>query len=152
MRVILFGGSGMVGQGVQRECLRDPGVTDVLSVVRAPTGQLDPKLHELVHADFFDFAPLAARFTGYDACFFCLGVTSAGKSEAQYTRVTYDITMAAATALASVNPHMTFVLVSGAGADSSARGRIMWARVKGRAENGVLALPFQGYVFRPALI
>jgi uncharacterized protein YbjT (DUF2867 family) len=153
MRVILFGGTGMVGQGVLRECLLARDVTHILSIVRTPTGQTHPKLRELVHADFFDFAPVAAELSGYDACFFCLGATSIGKTEAQYSRVTYDITVAAADAVAKASPQATFVFVSGANSDSSEKGPVMWARIKGKAENAVLRMPFKtSYVFRPALI
>jgi len=150
MNVLLFGASGMVGQGVLRECLLDPDVERVLSIVRAPTGQSDPKLRELVHKDFFDFSGMESELSGFDACFFCLGVSSAGMKEADYRRVTYDITLAAARFLAKVNPAMTFVYVSGLGTDSSERGRTMWARVKGKTENDLLRLPFKAaYMFRP---
>ena len=153
MNVVLFGGTGMVGQGVLRECLLDPDVTQVLSVVRSSTGQKHDKLRELVHQDFTDFSPLQRELSGYDACFFCLGVSSAGMSEADYTRVTYDITLAAARVLVKANPRMTFVYVSGAGTDSSEKGRSMWARVKGRTENALLALPFKAkFMFRPGYI
>jgi uncharacterized protein YbjT (DUF2867 family) len=153
MKAILFGGTGMVGQGVLRECLLDPGVERVLSIVRTPSGQQHPKLRELVHRDFLDFSSIERDLTGYDATFFCLGATSAGKSEKEYSRVTYDITMAAATALARLNPQMTFVFVSGAGTDSTERGKVMWARVKGRTENAILRLPFKAaYMFRPGII
>ncbi len=150
MKVLLFGASGMVGQGVLRECLLDPDVERVLSMVRAPTGLRDPKLRELVHKDFFDFSGIESELTGYNACFFCLGVSSAGMKEADYRRVTYDITMAAARVLARLNPEMTFIYVSGLGTDSSERGRTMWARVKGKTENDLLRLPFKAaYMFRP---
>jgi uncharacterized protein YbjT (DUF2867 family) len=153
MKAILFGGTGMVGRGVRRECLLDPEVRLVVSIVRAPSEQQHAKLRELVHENFFDFSSIADQLTGFDACFFCLGATSAGKTEAEYTRVTFDITMAAATLLARLNPEMTFVFVSGAGTDSTDRGRTMWARVKGRTENALLALPFKGaYMVRPAVI
>jgi uncharacterized protein YbjT (DUF2867 family) len=142
----------MVGQGVLRECLLDPEVTQVLSVVRSPSGKSHPKLRELVHRDFFDFSSVASEFAGYEACFFCLGATSAGKSEVEYSRITYDITLAAAEPLARLNPGMTFVFVSGAGSDSTEQGRTMWARVKGRAENALLRMPLETYVFRPGLI
>jgi uncharacterized protein YbjT (DUF2867 family) len=143
----------MVGQGVLRECLLDPDVERVLSIVRTPSGQRHPKLRELVHANFFDFSPIESELSGFDAAFFCLGVTSAGKTEDQYSRVTYDITMAAAEPLARINPGMTFVYVSGAGTDSTERGRVMWARVKGKTENALLRLPFKAaYMFRPGLI
>jgi uncharacterized protein YbjT (DUF2867 family) len=144
MKIILFGSTGMVGQGVLRECLRDPEVTEVLAVVRAATGQQHAKLRELVHRDFTDFSAL--QLEG-DACFWCLGVTSAGMSEADYTRITYDYAMAAARVLSS--PKMTFIFVSGAGAD----GKAMWARVKRKTEHALCALPFrQVYVFRPGMI
>jgi uncharacterized protein YbjT (DUF2867 family) len=143
----------MVGQGVLRECLIDPGFDYVVSVVRRPSAQRHPKLRELVHPNFFDFSPIESELTGFDAAFYCLGATSAGKSEAEYTRVTYDITMAAAEPLARLNPGMTFVFISGAGTDSTGRGRVMWARVKGRAENALLRLPFKAaYMFRPGII
>ena len=143
----------MVGQGVLRECLLDPDIVYVLSIVRAPSGQRHPKLRELVHANFFDFSSIESELSGFDAAFFCLGATSAGKTEAQYSRVTYDITMAVAEPLARLNPEMTFVFVSGAGTDSTERGRVMWARVKGKAENALMRLPFKAaYMFRPAVI
>jgi uncharacterized protein YbjT (DUF2867 family) len=149
MNVLLFGASGMVGQGVLRECLLDADVQKVLSIVRKPTGQSDPRFRELVHKDFFDFTGIESELSGYDACFFCLGVSSAGMKEEDYRRVTYDITLAAARLLASVNPAMTFIYVSGLGTDSSERGRSMWARVKGKTENDLLRLPFRAYMFRP---
>ncbi len=150
MNILLFGASGMVGQGVLRECLLDPDVERVLSIVRAPTGQSNPKLRELVHKDFFDFAAIESELPGYDACFFCLGVSSAGMKEADYRHVTYDITMAAARLLARLNLAMTFIYVSGLGTDSSERGRTMWARVKGKTENDLLRLAFKAaYMFRP---
>jgi uncharacterized protein YbjT (DUF2867 family) len=151
MRVVVFGGSGMVGQGVVRECLRDRGVDKLLSVVRAPTGA--GKLEELVLADFYDYAAVEPRLAGYDACFFCLGVSAAGMSEADYRRVTYDLTLAAAKTLARLNPAMTFIYVSGAGTDSTEQGRTMWARVKGATENAVARLGFGAtYAFRPGII
>jgi uncharacterized protein YbjT (DUF2867 family) len=153
MRVVLFGASGMVGQGVLRECLLDPEVTAVLSIVRSSTGQQHPKLRDIVHKDFRDFSSLESELTGFDGCFFCLGVSSAGMSEENYRRVTYDITLAAAQTLVKLNSNMTFVYVSGAGTDSSERARVMWARVKGQTENALLRLPFKAaYMFRPALI
>jgi uncharacterized protein YbjT (DUF2867 family) len=153
MRVILFGASGMVGQGVLRECQLDPEVTSVLSIVRGSTGQQDAKLREIVHRNFFDFSAIESELSGFDACFFCLGVSSAGMSEDNYRRVTYDIALAAAQPLAKLNPNMSFVFVSGAGTDSSERGRVMWARVKGQTENALLQLPFKAaYMFRPAVI
>jgi uncharacterized protein YbjT (DUF2867 family) len=143
----------MVGQGVLRECLLDPDIEQVLSIVRAPSGERHPKLRELMHANFLDFSAIESELSGFDAAVFCLGVTSAGKTEEQYSRVTYDITMAVARPLARLNPGMTFVYVSGAGTDSSERGRVMWARVKGKTENALLRLPFKAaYMFRPGVI
>ena len=152
MKVIVFGASGMVGAGVLRECLNAKDVEQVVVIGRKPLGRSDRKLRELVHPDFTNFASLAGDVAGYDACFFCLGVTSSGKSEAEYARVTYDYTMAAAEMLAEANPEMTFVYVSGAGTDGSEQGRSMWARVKGRTENALLALFTKAYMFRPAII
>jgi uncharacterized protein YbjT (DUF2867 family) len=153
MNVIIFGASGMVGQGVLRECLRDSTVQRVLAVVRAPSGQTDAKLEELVHDDFHDFSAVEGRLKGWDACFFCLGVSAAGMSEDAYRRITYDLTLAAARTLARVNPAMTFIYVSGAGTDASERGRSMWARVKGQTENALKQLPFAAtYLFRPGFI
>lgn len=153
MKLILFGASGMVGQGVLRECLRDADVEEVLLVVRSPTGQTHEKLREIVHDDFFDFSGIADRLAGFDACLFCLGVSSAGMKEPDYHRVTYDLTMAAAAVLAQRNPNMTFIYVSGQGTDSSEKGRSMWARVKGKTENALLQMPFKrAYMFRPGLV
>jgi len=153
MKVLVFGATGMVGQGVLRECLIDPEVTSVLVVGRAGTGVRHDKLRELIHADLFDLSAIDSELSGYDSCFFCLGVSSAGMTEAQYTRVTYDLTMAAARVLARLNPGMTLIYVSGAGTDSSEKGRSMWARVKGRTENELLRLPFKAaYMFRPGFI
>jgi uncharacterized protein YbjT (DUF2867 family) len=152
MKVILFGASGMVGQAVLRECLLDPQVESVLAIVRSAGSQPQPKLQEHVHADFTDFSALDALWRGYDACLFCLGVSSAGISEAEYRRVSYDYTLAAARPLSRLNPAMTFIYVSGAGTDSSENGRSMWARVKGATENALLALPFKAVMFRPGMI
>jgi uncharacterized protein YbjT (DUF2867 family) len=152
MKVIVFGATGMVGQGVLRECLLDPGVERVLAVGRSPSGQHHEKLAELVVADLFDLAPHQAAFDGFDACFFCLGVSSAGMKEAAYRHLTFDLTLAVARLLASLSPSMTFVYVSGLGTDATARGRVMWARVKGETENALLALPFKAVMFRPGFI
>ncbi|MFC3816274.1 NAD(P)H-binding protein [Lysobacter sp. GCM10012299] len=153
MKVLIFGATGMVGQGVLRECLLADDVSVVQTVGRTATGQAHPKLRELVHRDFLDYAAVQDQLQGFDACFFCLGVSSLGMTEADYTRVTYDFTLAAATALARLNPAMTFVYVTGAGTDGSERGRIMWARVKGRTENALKQLPFKAvYLFRPGVI
>jgi uncharacterized protein YbjT (DUF2867 family) len=151
MKVILFGATGMVGQGVLRECLIDPGVESVLAIGRSPTGQQHPKLREIVHDDFFDFSAIESQLVGYDACFFCLGVSSVGMDEERYRRLTYDLTMAAATTLAKLTPGMVFTYVTGRGTDSTGLGRLMWARVKGKTENDLLKLPFKAaYMFRPA--
>jgi len=153
MKVILFGATGMVGQGVLRECLIDPGVESVLAVGRSPTGQAHPKLRELTHNNFFDFSAIEPQLTGYDACFFCLGVSSIGMDEERYRHLTYDITLAAATTLAKLNSGMVFTYVTGRGTDSTEQGKLMWARVKGKTENDLLKLPFKGaYMFRPAAI
>jgi uncharacterized protein YbjT (DUF2867 family) len=143
----------MVGQGALRECLLDASVERVLSVVRNPTGQQNAKFTELVHKDFFDLSGVESQLSGYDACFYCVGVTSSGMTEESYSRAIYDMTLAAAETLARLDPQMTFIFVSGAGSDSTEKGRVMWARVKGRAENAVLRLPFRAaYVFRPGVI
>lgn len=152
MKVILFGATGMVGSGVLIECLDDPRVTSVLGVTRRPLGRQHPKLRELAPVDFFDYASVRESLTGYDACFFCLGVSSFRMSEDDYRRMTYDLTLAAAGALAEVNPGMVFCYVSGQGTDSTEKGRSMWARVKGRTENALLAMPFDAYMFRPGFI
>jgi uncharacterized protein YbjT (DUF2867 family) len=148
MKVILFGATGMVGQGVLRECLRDDGVEGVLTVGRSSTGQTHPKLRELILKDLYDFGADGETLRGYNACFFCLGVSSAGMSEADYTRLTYDLTLGWARALASGNPAMTFVYVSGAGTG----GKAMWAQVKGRTEEALLALFPNAYMFRLAML
>jgi uncharacterized protein YbjT (DUF2867 family) len=153
MNVVLFGATGMVGQGALRECLLDDGVHRVLAVGRAATGSHHEKLREVVVPDVADLSGVESELVGYDACLFCLGVTSAGMTETEYTRLTHDLTVAVATTLLRLNPAMTFVFVSGTGADSSERGRVMWARVKGKAENAILRMGFAAaYVFRPAAI
>jgi uncharacterized protein YbjT (DUF2867 family) len=153
MRVAIFGASGMVGKGVLLECLDDPRISSVLVVGRRSCGVTHSKLEEVLHQDFFDFSALRDRFAGLDACFFTLGTTSAGKTEADYTRQTYDLTLAAAREIARASPGAAFVYVSGVGTDSTERGRVMWARVKGRTENALLALPFRGaYMMRPGFI
>lgn len=153
MNVVIFGATGMVGQAALRESLLDPGVERVLTIGRSGTGQKHDKLRELVLADLTNYAGVASDLAGYDACFFCLGISSAGMSEADYRRVTVDIAVAAGRALAAVNRGMTFILVSGTGADSTGTSHTMWARVKGEAENAVFALPFKAvYAFRPSFI
>lgn len=153
MKVILFGATGMVGSGVLIECLADPRVTSVVSVVRRTGGTAHPKLVEVAHRDFFDFSSLRASFEGADACFFCLGVSSFRLDENEYRRLTYDLTLAAARAVLEAAPGAVFCYVSGEGTDSTGRGRVMWARVKGQTEQALLAMPFRaGYMFRPGYI
>ena len=153
MKVILFGATGMVGQGVLRECLLDRDVTEVVCVGRRPSGETDPKLRDLVLPDPGQLSSVEAEVSGFDACFFCLGVSSVGMSEADYKRVTYDLTLGAARTLARLNPQMTFVYVTGASTDSTERGPSMWARVKGATENALMRLPFKAaYMFRPGMI
>jgi len=151
MKVILFGATGMVGQGCLRECLLDSGVESVLAVGRSATGQRHAKLCEILHDDFLDYSAIESELEGFDACFFCLGVSSLGISEERYRHLTYDLTMAAAKTLSRRNPNMVFIYVTGAGTDSTERGRSMWARIKGKTENDLLKLPFKAaYMFRPA--
>jgi uncharacterized protein YbjT (DUF2867 family) len=153
MKIVLFGATGMVGQGVLRECLADPGVEGVLTIGRRTTGQTHAKLREIALPDLTDYRAIAGELSGYDACFFCLGVSSAGMSEADYRRVTVDIAVAAGQVLAERNPQMTFVFVSGQGSDGTGKSRVMWSRVKGEAENAILAMPFKGkFAFRPGFI
>src|SRR5450755_15167 len=152
MNVLLFGATGMVGQGVLRECLLADDVEVVQTVGRSAGGAQNPKLREVVHEDLWRYDGIAQQLAGFDACFFCLGVTSSGMKEADYERVTYGMTVAAAEILSRLNPRMTFIYVSGAGTDSSERGRSMWARVKGKTENALLRLPFAAYMFRPGII
>jgi uncharacterized protein YbjT (DUF2867 family) len=150
---LIFGATGMVGQGVVRECLLDPAVRRVVAVGRSPSGAAHPKLRDLIVPDLMDLSAVEPQLAGFDACCFCVGVTSAGLSEAEYARLTYDLTLTVARTLVRLNPGMTFLFVSGLGADSSERGRVMWARVKGRTENALLRLPFRGaYMFRPGYI
>ena len=150
--MILFGATGMVGQGVLRECLLDPEVGRVLTVGRNATGQQHPKLRELVVPNLFDYSAVESDLAGYDACIFTLGVSAAGMTEEAYSHMTYDLTLAAATTLARLNPGLTFVYVSGQGTDSSEQGRMMWARVKGRTENALLRLFQRAFLFRPGFI
>jgi uncharacterized protein YbjT (DUF2867 family) len=153
MNILIFGATGMVGQGALRECLVDPAVTGVTIVVRSPTGRTDPKLREIILSDLAAIDTIADRLTGFDACIYAIGVTSVGLSEADYARLTESLTLTVAGALAPLNPQMTFLFVSAQGADSSESGRLMWARVKGRTENALLRLPFKAaYMFRPGAI
>ena len=151
MKAILFGATGMVGQGVLRECLVDDSVTEVLSVGRSASGVQHAKLREVLHDDFTDFSKIESELAGYDACFFCLGVSSIGMDPERYRHQTYDVTMAAATTLARLNPGMVFTYVTGKGTDQTQTSRLGWARVKGKTEADLLKLPFKAaYMFRPA--
>lgn len=152
MNVLLFGATGMVGDGVLHECLADPRVNSVLAVVRSSLGVTHPKLRARHRTDFFSYADMASELATINACFFCLGVSAVGMSEADYYRQTFDLTLAAARALAAAKPGATFCYVSGEGTDTSERGRLMWARVKGKTENALLALPLNAYMFRPGYI
>lgn len=153
MDVVIFGATGMVGQGVLRECLRAEDVARVVTVGRTPLGQSHAKLRDIVQDDLFDLGAIEAELRGLDACFFCLGVSSAGMTEAAYRRLTQELTLTVAQTLARLNPQMTFVYVSGAGTDSSEQGRTMWARVKGEVENALMRLPFKAvFLFRPGAI
>ena len=152
MKVLLFGASGMVGTGVLLECLADSRVDSVLTVSRASSSIVHPKLRELIRSDFFDYSDLSRDLAGLDACFFCLGVSSLGMDEVSYHRITFELTIAAAQQLSELNPGMTFCYVSGEGTDRSERGRAMWARVKGKTENHLLQMPLDAFMFRPGYI
>jgi hypothetical protein len=153
VNILLFGASGMVGRGALLECIKDDRVRSVLVLGRTSCGIEHPKVREIIHRDFFDYTPIQSEFSGCDACFFCLGVSSAGMKEPEYHHVTYDLTVAAATSIAEVNTRLTFCYVSGTGTDSTERGRTMWARVKGKTENALLRMPFKAaFMFRPAYI
>jgi uncharacterized protein YbjT (DUF2867 family) len=153
VRILIFGATGMVGQGVLRECLAAPEVDTVTVVGRTAVPQSHAKLLQIAHADLFDLRAIEAHMRGIDACFFCLGVSSGGMTEAAYTRLTYDLTLAVAATVVRLNPNAVFTYVSGAGTDSTASGRTMWARVKGKTENDLQKLPFRGvYLFRPGVI
>jgi hypothetical protein len=153
IKVIITGSTGMVGEGVLLECLHHPDIESLLVINRRPCGITNPKLKEIIHTDFFNLQPLETELSGYTACFFCAGVSSLGMKEPEYTRFTYDLTMSFAQTLCKINTNMTFCYVSGAGTDSSEKGRMMWARVKGKTENDLMKLPFKGvYAFRPAFI
>jgi uncharacterized protein YbjT (DUF2867 family) len=153
MNVLILGATGMVGQGVLRECLLDDGVARVVTLGRTSIGQAHPKLREIVHADLLNLAPVEDQLRDIDACFYCLGASAAGLNEAEYARINYDMTLSVAETLVRVDPDLTFVYVSGTGTDSTERGRVMWARVKGRTANSLLRLPFKAaYMLRPGLI
>jgi uncharacterized protein YbjT (DUF2867 family) len=152
MNVLLLGATGMVGQGVLRECLEDPRVRQVVVIGRSSTGRHHPKLREIVIQNLFDLSAIEPDLPALDACFYCLGVSAVGMSEEKYARVTYDLTLSVAGMLARRDPAVVFIYVSGAGTDDTERGRVMWARVKGRTENALLRLPFRAYMFRPGVI
>ncbi len=150
IRAIITGATGMVGEGVLHECLHHPDVEQVLVINRKPCGVTHPKLKEIIHADFYNITPILSQLSGYTACFFCLGVSSLGLKETEYRKLTYDLTLHVATHLSQLNPDMTFCYVSGAATDSSEKGKVMWARVKGKTENDLMKLPFKKvYAFRP---
>lgn len=152
IKAIITGTTGMVGEGVLLECLDHPDVEQVLVINRKPIGRAHPKLKEIIHADFFQLEPIAQQLSGYNACFFCLGISSVGISKEEYKRITYDLTVHAGQIIAQQNPGMTFCYVTGAGTDSSEKGRVAWARVKGATENALLRLFPNGYMFRPGVM
>lgn len=153
MKVILFGATGMIGQGVLRACLQDPEIETVLAPSRSLIGRRHPKLTGMIVRDFLDLSGIEAELSGYDTCLFCLGASSAGMSEARYRRVTHDVTLHAALTLARLNPGISFVYLSAAGTDSSESSRMMWARVRGGTENALFRLPFiKVYAVRPAVV
>ena len=153
MNILIFGISGMLGQAVLRECIDAPDVQLIRAICRAPTGFSHPKYNEIIHADFIDLKNIEASLSNFDACFFSMGVSASGKNEAEYTHLNYDIPLSVAKTLSRLNPQMTFVYVSGAGTDSSAQGKSMWARVKGRTENDLQKLTFKRvFLFRPGVI
>jgi uncharacterized protein YbjT (DUF2867 family) len=150
MNVIITGATGMVGEGVLHECLQSPDITSVLSINRKPLGLTHPKLKEIIHGDFFELSAIESQLRGYDACYFCMGVSAIGMNEEDYYRMTYTLTLYIAQVLSNANPEMVFCYVSGSGTDSSEKGRVMWARVKGKTENDLMNLPFKKvYAFRP---
>jgi uncharacterized protein YbjT (DUF2867 family) len=153
MRVLLTGATGMIGQGVLRECLSADDVTEVVTVGRTPLGMTHPKLKDVTRPNLFDWSDASELLSGVDACFYCLGVSSGGMSEADYTRVTFDLTLAVATAVKAASPNVTFVFISGASTDATEKGSAMWARVKGKAENVLRTMGFRKlFLFRPGYI
>lgn len=153
IKAILTGATGMVGEGVLHECLQHPSVSAVLVINRKPCGVSHPKLKEIIHADFYNLSAIESQLVGYNACFFCLGMSSVGMNEADFTRGAYTLTMHVAQTLSKLNPNMTFCYISGAGTDSTEKGRQMWARVKGKTENDLMKLPFKRvYNFRPGYL
>ena len=152
LKAIITGATGMVGEGVLIECLNHPDVERVLVINRKPGGISHPKLREIIHGDFFELASIEPQFVGYDACFFCLGVSSVGLSQEEYRRITYDLTLNVARTLARCSPDLAFCYVTGAGTDSSETGRIAWARVKGATENALMRVFKRAYMFRPGFM
>ena len=150
IKTIITGVTGMVGEGVLHECLQHPQVEAVLVINRKPCGVVHPKLKEIIHTDFFDLSAIESQLSGYNACYFCLGVSSIGMKEPEYYKLTYTLTLNLAQTLSKLNPEITFCYVSGGGTDSTEKGRSMWARVKGKTENDLMKLPFkQVFAFRP---
>ena len=153
MKVILFGSTGMIGQGVLFETLKDTRIASVLVINRQTVGITHPKLTEIIHSDFYDLKPIKEQLSGYDTCLFCLGVSSVGMNEADYSKVTFELTTYIAKKLLNLNPSMTFCYISGAHTDSTENGKVMWARIKGKTENALLAMNFKkAYMFRPGFI
>ena len=153
INAIVTGATGMVGEGVLQTCLQNPEIESVLVINRKPCGVTHPKLKEIIHANFFDLTNIEDKLHGYNACFFCLGVSSVGMKEDEYTKMTYTLTMNVATTLSRLNKGMTFCYVSGASTDSTEQGKSMWARVKGKTENDLMKLPFKkAYAFRPGFM
>jgi uncharacterized protein YbjT (DUF2867 family) len=152
IKTIITGATGMVGEGVLLECLDNPDVEQVLVINRKPGGVSHPKLHEIIHIDFFNLEPIEQQLIGFNACFFCLGVSSIGMSKEDYRHITHDLTLNVAQLLAKLNPEMTFCYVTGAGTDSTEQGRVAWARVKGATENALMRLFKQAYMFRPGFM
>ncbi len=153
MKVIITGATGMVGEGVLLVCLKNPNISNVLSINRKPLGITHPKLKEIIHEDFHDLSPVAEQLAGYDACFFCLGVSSVGMKMGPYRKVTYDLTMHFGETVSRLNRDMVFIYVSGAGTDGTEQGKIEWARIKGKTENNLRKLPFKKvYGYRPGFI
>lgn len=151
--IIIYGATGMLGQGVLRESLLDAHIERVTVIGRSPIGQTHPKLREIVHVDLFDYHNIEEQLIGIDACFFCLGTPSTGKTEAEYTRITKNLTVTAAQILLRLNPQLSFIYISGEGADSSEKGALMWARVRGQTENELLQMPFKRvHIVRPGII
>lgn len=153
LKVIITGATGMVGEGVLQECIANPNIEKILLINRRPSGYVGPKIEEILHEDFNDLSKISSDLTDYDACYFCVGISSVGLSEEDYSKFTYELTINFAVDLSQINPQMTFCYVSGGGTDSTEKGNTMWARVKGKTENELMKLPFKAvYNFRPAFM